>query len=204
MFDDPLFDEQQSVLLPVVGLLTLPQRFTVLDLGCGYGRMLRVLSMVRGPMFTYTGVDHDDDRIAYCEREFLEARQWAEARFVESDILEFLREDPTPSWDLVMASEVLMHIPPSDIEAVCSSVLRRVGSYLVTVDWAVPVEGEIDPTNWLHDYDRLLPGASAVVQAGPLQRVRVIPGPEGKGGVRLGATGNPTEWGGSEGGGQRA
>lgn len=119
---------------------------SVLDVGCGQGRLADFLEREL-PQAKYSGMDLGEAQIKG-------------TRGVRPDGEFFLArlQDFTPDrqWDLVLASEVLLHIPPDDIEAACRNLLNVTGKYLVTVDWTQPVDGPIAHWNWLHDYDQLL------------------------------------------------
>ena len=129
---------------------------TVLEVGCGFGRIARLVTAIR-PSARYTGIDLSPEMLA--------AAQLAvpSGRFVESSLQGF-RSDP---FDLVIAVEVLMHVPPKDIGAAMRK-LRRLGRQVVTVDWTTPLP-KVAPHNFLHDYSPL---GGTTRQVG-LQTVRV-------------------------------
>jgi SAM-dependent methyltransferase len=120
---------------------------SVLDVGCGQGRLAAFLLDVL-PAAKYSGLDLAESQL----KGTLAVRPDAE-RFYLSRLQDF---DGYGKWDLVLASEVLLHIPPDDIETACNNLMAATGKYLITVDWSQPLEGEIAPWNWLHDYDTLL------------------------------------------------
>jgi SAM-dependent methyltransferase len=126
---------------------------SVLDVGCGQGRLAAFLLDVL-PAAKYSGMDLAQPQLSGT----LAVRP--EGEFILHDIREPFRKASAPpyirQWDLVLASEVLLHVPPADIEQACRNLLDVTGKYLITVDWSQPLEGEIAPWNWLHDYDKLL------------------------------------------------
>jgi SAM-dependent methyltransferase len=129
---------------------------SVLDVGCGQGRLAAFLLDVL-PAAKYSGLDLAEAQL----KGTLAVRPDAEAfyllRLQDANAIELLRQhDTVLHWDLVLASEVLLHIPPDEIELACRNLKRMAGRYLITVDWTQPLEGEIAPWNWLHDYDKLL------------------------------------------------
>jgi SAM-dependent methyltransferase len=123
---------------------------SVLDVGCGQGRLAAFLLDVL-PAAKYSGID-----LAVAQLNGTLAVR-PEGEFYLQDIREPLGSALVDNrYDLVLASEVLLHVPPDDIQAACDNLLSLTGKYLITVDWSQPLDGEIAPWNWLHDYDNLL------------------------------------------------
>jgi len=79
------------------------------------------------------------------------ARRLPGVEILHSDLIDL---PPLRAWDLVVAVEVLMHIPPSTIQAAVTA-LRRASRILVTVDWTVPRDA-VAPHCFLHDYPALV------------------------------------------------
>jgi SAM-dependent methyltransferase len=127
---------------------------TVIDVGCGQGRLASFL-LDAMPQARYSGLD-----LGQAQLDGTRAIR-PEGTFYLSRLQDFdvsLRRDLNMpmEWDLVIASEVLLHIPPTDIQRACHNLLSMTGKYLITVDWTQPVSGPIAEWNWLHDYDKLL------------------------------------------------
>lgn len=120
---------------------------SVLDVGCGRGRLARKLAEWV-PNAKYYGLDLGTAQIA----ETRKARP--DGTFYQSRVQDF---HPKRKWDLVMSSEVLMHVPPADMPAVAET-LKRAARRLLLIEW-VPTPTEllepIDQVNWPHDYDVL-------------------------------------------------
>lgn len=129
----------------------------VLDVGCGRGRIATILRDAL-PAAAYSGLDIGEAQIRYTRS------VRPEGEFYLSRLQDF---EPERSWDLITASEVLMHIPPDDIWAVCDNLKRLARRYIVTIDWTEPLAEPIAPWNWLYDY-RTLFGADRVRQAIPI------------------------------------
>lgn len=117
----------------------------VLDIGCGRGRIARILQTAL-PDVAYTGMDIGDAQIAHT----MTVRP--DGEFYLSRLQDF---DPLRDWDLVIASEVLMHIPPDDIYAVADKLKGLARKWIVLVEWTQPVPEPIAPWNWLYDYPTL-------------------------------------------------
>jgi SAM-dependent methyltransferase len=122
---------------------------SVLDVGCGQGRLAAFLLDVL-PAAKYSGLDLAEAQL----KGTLAVRPDAEAFYLSrlQDFMPVVKQQ----WDLVIASEVLLHIPPDEIKKACEVLKAITGKYLITVDWSQPLDGEIAPWNWLHDYDKLL------------------------------------------------
>lgn len=154
-----LQDEQERVLLPILAALDFR---SVLDVGCGYGRLAEKLAAIR-PEMAYTGIDVSPDLLGRAK-----ARHPA-GEYIESSIADF---STRRKWDLVLCVQVLMHIPPSDVQAVTDKLLRASRRYVVTCDWTKPRERKVGASSFLHDYRALL-SPTRVVPVG-LQSVFVV------------------------------
>lgn len=136
---------------------------SVLDVGCGRGRLASLLLDLM-PKTKYSGLDIGAAQVAAT------AKVRPNGKFYESRIQDF---EPFRKWDLVLVSEVLMHIPPADIQAVCNKLRTLARKWIVTVDWTEPIPGPIAEENWLHDYPALFNGVQRQEKIG-LQSVFVV------------------------------
>lgn len=159
--DHAVVQELLRDLLPTLGHID-----DVVDLGCGRGRIASLLLDVL-PSAKYTGVDVGEAQV--------EATRLVrpDGDFYTSRLQDF---EPDRQWDLVIISEVLMHIPPSDIEAVCHKVKGLARKWVVTIDWTAPLgDVPIADWNWLHPYEQMF-GPDSVEREIPtgLQSIFVI------------------------------
>jgi SAM-dependent methyltransferase len=160
----------------------LPSRARILDVGCGNGRLARLLDRER-PGCTYVGVDTIPDLIAEA-REQAKDLSKTETTFLLLDVTEpgWMDEVLTPSggaggggrYDCAAALAVLHHIPGMDLRARVLEDMGRIlapEGYLVIstwrflahrrmrrkiVDWdAVDIDEErLDPGDYLLDWKR--------------------------------------------------
>ena len=128
-------------LIPTLGPVA-----SVLDVGCGTGRMGVLLAEVL-PGAMYCGMDVNPIAVAKA------AAAVPNGLIVQHSIQDWATTGEP--WDLVIASEVLMHIPPEDIEAVVGKLRELAAWTLITVDWTEPVDGKPSRWNWRHDYEAL-------------------------------------------------
>lgn len=132
------FAEQE---LAIVDLLSSLEFESVLDVGCGPGRLASLIRGIR-PTATYTGIDVSRHVLRLAEV------RWPGGEFVQTTLAGFRPRGR--KWDLVIASEVLMHVPPADL-ARSVALLRSMSSrHVVTLDWTAPGHGASH--NFRHDY----------------------------------------------------
>lgn len=138
----PVFWEQERVLIEA--LTPLPWR-TVLDVGCGFGRLAPLLKAIR-PV-RYMGLDVSPDQIAAARRNV------PDGKFKVASLLD-VKGNPFPARpDLVVAAEVLMHQPPNVVEASFERLFEWSSRWVVTVDsWP---DGAVSEWCFDHDYPAL-------------------------------------------------
>lgn len=87
----------------------------LLDLGCGYGRLLFGLKSMG--YVNCTGVDGSESQLAV-------ARQLGLESLILSDIETFLRATPNQSFDIVTAIDLLEHLDKSELIAILDQIWR--------------------------------------------------------------------------------
>lgn len=136
----PAFDQQELALTTYLSALDYS---SVLEIGCGFGR---ITELVRPTADKYVAIDVSPDQIEAARERVLDVEYWC------SSIEDWTT---TRTFDLVLAVEVLMHVPPSRMPAVVSKMLDLSNGHVVTVDWTG--EGVPSRHNWRHDYATLFP-----------------------------------------------
>lgn len=100
---------------------------TMLEIGCGFGRYTKILSNLFD-FEKYLAIDLSYEQIEnakkYVNNEKIEFRQ--------SQIQEIKLED---KFDLVFASEILMHIDFNDIENVIQKLVSFSKNKIISIDW---------------------------------------------------------------------
>ena len=155
---NPAHAEQERALRAVLDSLAFAN---VLEIGCGIGRITSVLEAYGKPI---TVIDIGSPQLDAT------LRRVPAAEGIRSS-LQALATDRR--WELVIASEVLMHVPPADIGAACAKLRRLASRWIVTVDWTEPIDAAIHPHNWLHDYGSLFGSIERSIPVG-LQTIHVI------------------------------
>lgn len=119
------FHAQEQAILEYLGGLEFE---TVLEFGCGFGRISRLILDTFAPK-TYHAFDLSDDQVIATRK--LCPEVWT----VPSTIQDY---DPPQTYDLVFGVEVLLHVPPAEIEAVFDRIAGWTRRHLVHVDqWPV-------------------------------------------------------------------
>lgn len=136
---------------------------SVLEVGCGFGRITSLIAGLR--LASITAIDIGKSQTAAVQRRV------PRANVINAAIQDF---DTDQHYDLAVAVEVLMHIPPDDLGPVCDK-LRRMASWVVTCDWTQPIDGPTAPHNWRHDYARAFGTVERAVPIGK-QTIHVIRG----------------------------
>lgn len=111
---------------PLIDLLDTLTFESVLELGCGFGRVGRTV-LNRWPGVAYTGMDVSPDLIDAARRILPES-----AELLVADLATW---DADRQWDLVLSVSVLGHLLPTDIAGVLGKMRRWARRDIVHVDW---------------------------------------------------------------------
>ncbi len=142
------YAEQEEALTQVLGRLEFA---SVLEVGCGFGRIGRLI-MATHNVTRYVGLDLSPTMLA-AARNTLEPLGSA-VELVEASLVGHKTKE---RFDLVVAVEMLMHVPPDDVAAAVRKLDRLAKRHIVTLDWTTPVPGKRPAVhNFLHPYPELL------------------------------------------------
>jgi trans-aconitate methyltransferase len=149
------FELQEKILIDYLKSNVSSSSFsTVLEVGCGFGRITKLLLSNFPNIMEYLAIDLSPDQIE-------NAKEWSKPAegqvqnltFLVSDIQSFQIQK---KYDLVMASEVLMHILPSEIEEVMRKVVSMSNQHIVNIDWyEQQPPSKAAPHNFIHQYEIL-------------------------------------------------
>jgi SAM-dependent methyltransferase len=143
----------------------------VLELGAGFGRMTKkILEAFDDTIFTYVAIDCSHDQLERMRKEWLPSRFLPILITKELDILspeyDITLRPFRNQVDLVVCSEFLMHVPPSDLDWVMNRAIDTLKpdhkGAMINVDWSPPLGKSKDrklnnipdsPECFLYDYE---------------------------------------------------
>jgi len=132
---------------------------TVLEVGCGFGRISKMILSNFPEIEEYVAVDMSPDQLENAKRYVNSDKIW----FIESDI-QSLQADK--KYDLVIAVSVLLHVLPRDVDQVVAKLVSLSKLNVVNVDYYE--EGparQVAPHNFMHHYGTIyknLPSVKSV------------------------------------------
>lgn len=135
-----IYRAQEDALRHIVATI---QPKSILELGCGFGRMTALLHELRPE--SYVAVDISPDQLAIARSRI------AGVEFVQADVTDLSVDE---KFDLVFSSELLMHISPGEVGKLVKDTIAWSNRYVLNIDlanWAGPLANH----NWVHDYHRL-------------------------------------------------
>lgn len=166
-----------------------PVELTVLEVGCGFGRITRLLLESFGKAIVkYVAVDMSHDQIRnareYVEQSYLkggggtavddsDGRKGERLEFVVSDIQSLNSTDAANhSYDLVLSCEVLLHVLPSEIQKVVYQLTEMSNKHIINVDWYEDeVPKKVAPHNFIHRYEEIY---SSIPTVKRVQRIPIV------------------------------
>ena len=128
---------------------------SVLELGCGFGRITKLLLTNYNTITEYLAVDISPDQIENAKSLITSTKLPNEVKldFRVSDI-QSLNLDK--EYDLVILSEVLLHILPTDIDSIIKKLITLSKKHIINIDWY-----EDEPPkkqalhNFIHQYEAI-------------------------------------------------
>lgn len=139
------FQLQEEILLDTLQTLSFS---SVLEVGCGFGRITKLMLDNFKSISEYTAVDISPDQVSNARR------------YINSDKVNFVVSDaqsftPEKKYDLVISIEVLLHIRPDEVQKVMARLLSWADGYFVHVDWYGNEIRHAYSHNFMHDYEQL-------------------------------------------------
>jgi SAM-dependent methyltransferase len=133
---------------------------TVLEVGCGFGRITKLLLLNFPNIREYLAVDLSPHQIENAKeyvrpQEIIkkEGKENPDIKFIVSDI-QSLQVDK--KYDLVIASEVLLHVLPSEINEVINKLVNLSNKHIVNIDWyEEQIPKRVAPHNFIHNYEEI-------------------------------------------------
>lgn len=101
---------------------------TVLEVGCGFGRITDLIIKEFPEIEKYKAIDLSTDQIE-------NAKKYVSSEKVKFSVGKIQDLDiPSESYDLVLAVEVLMHIPVTEIETAIKQMVRVSKKHIINLD----------------------------------------------------------------------
>jgi len=130
---------------------------SVLELGCGFGRITQLLLSNYNNITEYLAVDLSPDQIENAKNLLSSMKKLSnnqvKLNFMVSDI-QSLRLDK--QYDLVILSEVLLHILPTEIDSIIKKLITLSKKHIINIDW---YEDHLPKSqashNFIHQYETL-------------------------------------------------
>jgi ubiquinone/menaquinone biosynthesis C-methylase UbiE len=144
---------------------------TVIEVGCGFGRITKILLSNFPDIKEYIAVDLSPHQIENAKRYVKKIKNGkGNTQFIVSDI-QSLQIDK--KYDLVIASEVLMHILPSEIKEVMQKLVDISNQHVVNIDWyeeKTPTKAA--PHNFIYQYEKIYQDIPSVMQVNRIPIVK--------------------------------
>lgn len=128
---------------------------TVLELGCGFGRITQLLLSNYYNLTEYLAVDISPDQIENAKSLLSSTKltNHVKVDFLVSDI-QSLRLDK--EYDLVILSEVLLHILPAEIDSIIKKLITLSKKHIINIDWYEDHAPKSQAShNFIHQYETL-------------------------------------------------
>ena len=128
---------------------------SVLELGCGFGRITQLLLTNYSNITEYLAVDISPDQIENAKSLLSSTKLSNKLKldFLVSDI-QSLKSDK--EYDLVILSEVLLHILPTEIDSVIKKLITLSKKHIINIDWYEEHPPRKQAShNFIHQYEEL-------------------------------------------------
>jgi SAM-dependent methyltransferase len=151
---------------------------SVLELGCGFGRITQLLLTNYNSITEYLAVDISPDQIDNAKSLLSSTKLSPELKldFLVSDI-QSLRLDK--EYDLVILSEVLLHILPTDIDSIIKKLIALSKKHIMNIDWYEETPPKSHAShNFIHQYEALYKkytdASTTTIKRIPIKRKKFI------------------------------
>lgn len=156
------FELQEQMLIDYLkSNVSLSSSTRVLEVGCGFGRITKLLLLNLPNIKEYLAVDLSAHQIENA-KEYVrpvetlikkEGKVNPDIKFIVSNIQSL---QVNKKYDLVIASEVLLHVLPSEINEVVSKLVNMSNRHVVNIDWyEEQTPKNVAPHNFIHNYEEI-------------------------------------------------
>jgi len=154
---DHKFELQEQILLEYLKKYSFD---SVLEVGCGFGRITKLLLTNFPEIKEYFAFDLSAHQVENAKININVMEKKTNIQFAVSDIQSI---QPSKKYDLVIASEVLMHVLPSEIEQIIQKLVSLSTKYVCNIDWfeeKIPKNAE--SFNFIHQYENIYNNISSI------------------------------------------
>jgi SAM-dependent methyltransferase len=150
---------------------------SVLELGCGFGRITQLLLTNYSNITEYLAVDISPHQIENAKTLLSSTKLTSQVKldFLVSDI-QSLKLDK--EYDLVILSEVLLHILPTEIDSIIKKLIALSKKHIINIDWYAEHPPRIQARhNFIHQYEELYKKytePSTIVKRIPIKRKKKL------------------------------
>lgn len=128
---------------------------SVLELGCGFGRITKLLVTKFPCIKEYLAVDLSPHQLENAKKYVGSNNN--KITFLLSDIQAL--DTNNKKYDLIIISEVLLHIKPDEIDPIIKKIISLSNKHVVNIDWyedTLPLDYKKRATyNFIHQYEEL-------------------------------------------------
>jgi trans-aconitate methyltransferase len=129
-----------------------PPFSSMLEIGCGFGRITKLILSQFPDIKKYTAMDISPDQIDNAREYVGEVSDSIDMHFIVSDIRSL---KVTEKYDIVIAAEVLLHILPAEIMEVIAKLVSLSNRHIINVDYYQEKTTALAPHNFLHQYEKI-------------------------------------------------
>jgi trans-aconitate methyltransferase len=151
---------QESMLLEYLRTFSFE---SVLEVGCGFGRITKLVILNFPDIRDYLAIDLSPDQIRNAQ-EYIKPALVNSSINLEFRVAEIQCMQVDRRYDLVLASSVLMHILPKDIVQVMTMLVRLAKKHVINIDWFEESIAQRRPWNFVHPYERIYNSMPSVEQ----------------------------------------
>ena len=150
---------------------------SVLELGCGFGRITQLLLTNYSNITEYFAVDISPDQIENAKTLISSANLPNKVKldFLVSDI-QSLKLDK--KYDLVILSEVLLHILPTEIDSIIKKLITLSNKHIINIDWYADHPPRKQARhNFIHQYEEIYKKytePSTIIKRIPIKRKKKL------------------------------
>lgn len=143
-----------------------PKFKSVLEIGCGFGRITKLVLSTQSDIKKYLAIDLSPHQISNA-RQYVRSGiddtklKHVDLSFVVSNIQSLPLDE---KYDLVLASEVLLHILPSEIKEVMTKLVDLSSIHIINIDYYQEKTTQLASHNFLHQYEKIYNDIPSVVE----------------------------------------